>query len=809
VNVPNDHTVDLPSVTVIVLNYNGLEHLEECFASLTKIDYPSEKLDLMLVDNASTDGSVAYIETHYPHVHVVRSEENVGFAAGNNLGARAAIGQYVVFLNNDMWVDSGFVRGLVEAVRSAPGVVCASAKILSWDGAKFDFVGSSAHFAGYAYQFGLDEPFDPERFVEIRPILFACGGAMIIDRQIFLDVGGFDEDYFIYYEDLDLGWRLWLLGHQVVFAPEAVVNHRHHGTMKSFSDYRKRVLFKRNALYSVIKNYSDENLGKILPAILLGTVDGIVAQAVRQGRLDLQEYYIKSTEGSRRSVNYFSKDEASTLVAMHDVVEHLPQVMEKRRLIQQQRRRSDEDVAALFRPFRFWPDVSAQTQYTVADAFGLQAIFAGIPRRVLVISSDILPYPGMPTVGSGLRAWGLGQGLKSRGHEVVFSMPRAALTGRKDIAPPEVVELAWESHTLASVVRAVDPDIVVVCNWPVMGLLPTELLGCPVILDQHGPHYLEREYQAFGDSEDNAQRKIDALRKADFFTCAGEKQLVYFQSWLERAGWTEQERQERAAAIPVSLSPDLPERPAEDGVFAEQLVFVYGGVFLPWQDPTNGLFALIQTMESRDCGTLYFYGGKHPVYPVDSGIFEALLNQLKESPRVITPGMVSHDALIHRYTRAHVAMDLMKRNPERELAFTTRTVEYLWCGLPVIYNDYAELSDYIREYDAGWIVDPEDKQAIINVLEDIFDRPEQVVKKSHNARRLVRERLNWEHTIMPMDHFIRHPRMRPHESVPGQRVIARNIRYLLNEAWTHYRRGGLGTVWRESWAFLKRQVGFL
>src|SRR5690606_23877220 len=105
-------------------------------------------------------------------------------------------------------------------------------------------------------------------------------------------------------------------------------------------------------------------------------------------------------------------------------------------------------------------------------------------------------------------------------------------------------------------------------------------------------------------------------------------------------------------------------------------------------------------------------GGKHPVYPVDPGIFEPLLERLKQSPRVTAPGMVSHDDLIDRYRRAHVAVDVMKRNPERELAFTTRTVEYLWCGLPVIYHDYAELSDYIREYEAGWTVDPEDPEAL-------------------------------------------------------------------------------------------------
>jgi GT2 family glycosyltransferase len=795
--------LDQPSVTIIVLNYNGLKHLQDCFSSLTKLDYPADRLELMVVDNASTDGSVAYMQSQYPHVRLVVSPDNVGFAAGNNLGTAAATGQYIVFLNNDMWVEPRFVHGLVQAVQSGPDVVCASAKILNWDGSEFDFAGAFVHFAGHAYQEGIGKPYTPEQFAEIRPILFACGGAMIIDRQIFLQTGGFDEDYFIYFEDVDLGWRLWLLGHSVVFAPDAIVYHRHHGTMKSFSDYRKRVLYKRNALYSVIKNYSDENLGKILPAILMASVDGVVGQAVQRGQLDLDEFFIKNPHKPLQSLVSFDKGNVSTLVAISEVVEHLPQVLEKRRFVQAHRQRSDKEVAPLFRrPFRSWPDISLQSQYWVADAFELQSLFEHLPRRVLIISPDILPYPGMPTVGSGLRAWGLGQGLKSCGHEVLFSMPRMALNHYQAIAPPEAADLAWEPNTLAEVVQQAEADVIIVCSWWVLGYLPTAHAKAPIVLDQAGPHYLERQYQKAGDPEEDAQRKLDALRKADFFTCSGQKQFAYFESWLERAGWTEQERRERTGIIPFSLPPELPEHQPNG-----ELTFVYGGMFLPWQDPSASLAALVEMLEQRNCGKLHFFGGKHPIYEIDSGIFQNLLAQLQKSSRVITSEVMPYDDLIAEYTRAHVAIDLMKRNSERELAFTTRTVGYLWCGLPVIYNDYAELSDYIREYNAGWTVNPEDNEALTQVLNEIFEHPEQVLERGRNAQRLVFERLNWNRTIQPLDAFIRHPRLRQHD-IFKKRPPTRNTRYLLDELARHYRRGGLGTLWQESWAFLRRQTGF-
>jgi len=801
--------INWPTVTVVVLNYNGINHLEACFNSLMKLDYPTDQLTLMLVDNGSTDGSSEYVHTQFPQVKIIQLKENMGFAAGNNAGARAAQSRYIVFLNNDMWVDPQFIHGFLKAIQSDSQVVCAGAKILNWDGSRIDFGGSASDFAGHAFQVGLWEPVAEGKYNQIVESLFACGGAMMVDRQVFLDVGGFDENYFIYYEDLDLGWRLWILGHKVVFAPDAIVNHRHHGTMESVSNYRKWVLYKRNTIYTILKNYNDENFSRILSTILLSTVDGLVKRSAQNKRIPLDDFFIKSPKKPSKAPVLLDKESIGTLVAIHDVVDHLPEVMEKRRFVQEHRKRTDEQVALLFKwPFRTWPELDLRTVYPVVDAFGIQSIFKDVPRRVLIISSDILPYPGFPTVGSGLRAWGLGQGLKSRGHEVMFSMPRAALLGREAITPKEVDDLAWEAHTLPDLIRKTDVNAVVVCNWPIMDMLPVERVDVPIILDQHGPHYLEREYQHFGETEDNSRRKINALKKADFFTCAGYKQMEYFQTWLERADWTEQERRERTAVIPVSLSPDFPVHQQSD-----ELNFVFGGMFLPWQDPSISLTALVDVMEHLNQGKLYFYGGKHPFLPVDTGIFEPLLAELRQSSHVVVEGMLSHDELIERYTRSQVAIDVMARNPERELAFTTRTVEYLWCGLPVIYHDYAELSEYIREYNAGWLVNPADRVGIETVIKEILAHPEEVATRSQNAQKLVRERLTWDRTIGPIDEFIRYPRIRRQHnpvplSLPEIRLRIRNIPgFVINRLKLYYREGGMKAIMRAGLNFLIRRFG--
>ena len=412
--------------------------------------------------------------------------------------------------------------------------------------------------------------------------------------------------------------------------------------------------------------------------------------------------------------------------------------------------------------------------------------------RVLVISSDILPLPGWPTTGAGLRAWGIGQGLLSRGHDVAFSMPAAALQDRPVDAATR--SLAWTLGTLPDVIARSQAAVVIACNWPIAA----NLHRCPVplVLDQHGPHLLERQYQAaFRGFDENARAKRLALSKADYFSCAGELQRLYFLPWLMEAGFPLDG--DRISAIPVSLSPELPVHE-----FETETTLVYGGVFLPWQDPRAGLQEVLAQLQQRDQGVLKFFGGKHPVYPVDTGLFEGLRAQLEQHARVQVQPMVAHDQLIETYRHAHAAIDLMARNPERELAFTTRTVEYLWCGLPVLYNDYAELSRYIRDYQAGWAVNPTDPAAIQQAVSEIFEQPDRVREYSRNAQRLVRERLTWDRTVDPLDAICRNPSRRERAPIAAALPETQST-YLLGKAWNVLRHQGPRAVLRETRAYLR------
>ena len=283
---------NLPSVSVIVLNWNGRGHLAACFESLMKLDYPEDQLELILCDNGSTDGSVGFAQRRLPNVKLVALKRNYGFAEGNNRAARGASGEWLAFLNNDMRVEPSWLQHMVEAIDGNPNVASIASRISNWDGTKIDFIGGGISFHGHGFQ--LDHGETVSTRDRSRRLLFACGGAMLVRKDLFLTIGGFDADFFAFFEDVDLGWRLNLLGYDVVYTPQANVQHRHHSTATSngIEPHQLGVLYERNALSMIYKNYDDENLAAALPAALLLLNE----RALEHARLDLSTFGIPGGE---------------------------------------------------------------------------------------------------------------------------------------------------------------------------------------------------------------------------------------------------------------------------------------------------------------------------------------------------------------------------------------------------------------------------------------------------------------------------------------------------------------------------------
>lgn len=261
-------------VSVAILSWNGRKHLEICLPAVLAQKNPGVDWEVLVLDNGSTDGTQGWMREQYGddrRVRLIESQVNLGFCAGNNRLVAEADGDAVVLLNNDTRPEPDWLAALVDAYASAPPDVAAvSGKIVDWEGTRLDFARGVMTFDGHAFQLDFRRPLG---LVEIprrgEELLFACGGNMIIRRASYLAAGGFDESYFAYLEDVDLGWRLWSGGERVIFAPDAVVHHRSSATSDLLGNFNRGFLFERNAFLTVYKNYEPGLWERMMPAVML------------------------------------------------------------------------------------------------------------------------------------------------------------------------------------------------------------------------------------------------------------------------------------------------------------------------------------------------------------------------------------------------------------------------------------------------------------------------------------------------------------------------------------------------------------
>ena len=317
----------MPWVSIVIVNWNGKNFLPVCLNSLAALDYPPEKVEVIVVDNASTDGSQEYISHNHPDIKIIQLDKNYGFCKPNNEGAKAAAGEYLVFLNNDTEVTPGWLSALVRPALEDEEVISVASKMLYYDrrdtintaGGKITIIGGG-FYRGYCDK-------DGPAYNQPGYTGFGCAAGVLVRRDFFLDSGGFDEDYFAACEEHDLGWRAWLYGYRVAYAPGAVMYHRESGTFGSRSNFdpAKVYLNTRNRLYHIVKNLQSVN---VLRALLIYCGFNFY----RSLRMLLA--------GNPAAVGAVCRGHV-------DFTANLGKTLEKRRRVQRNRKRSDAELYRL------------------------------------------------------------------------------------------------------------------------------------------------------------------------------------------------------------------------------------------------------------------------------------------------------------------------------------------------------------------------------------------------------------------------------------------------------------------------------
>lgn len=270
----------LPLVSVIILNYNGKEVIKRCLESALKADY--RNFELIFVDNASTDGSVKLAKELFgsdSRLRIICNNKNLGFTGGNNVGAIAAKGKYIIFLNNDTEVDPYWLKELMSVFELDHTIGACQCKLLFMDGRmQIDSTGGFINCLGLCEERGKMER-DEGQYDQIDEIFHAKGAAIAIKKSVLDEIGFFDQSFFINYEDVDLCWRIWLRGYRVVFCPKSIVYHK-----SGFVTKKQKHMFHsaKNCIRMLMKNYSKMNLLRYLPILIFLELGASLILAIKR-----------------------------------------------------------------------------------------------------------------------------------------------------------------------------------------------------------------------------------------------------------------------------------------------------------------------------------------------------------------------------------------------------------------------------------------------------------------------------------------------------------------------------------------------
>ncbi len=312
-----------PRVTVVVPNWNTREFLRSCLQSLRRQTF--QDFETVLVDSASTDGSVGFVEENFPEVRVIALDENQGFSGAVNAGIEASSAELVALLNNDTEQDAGWLDALVRAAERRPEAGLFASKLVDFHNRDvLDGAGDALRRSGLPYRIGHQE-LDRGQFDEPAYVFGACAAAALYKRELFEEIGPFDEDFFAYCEDGDVSFRAQLAGYKCLYVPGAVVYH-----MGSASTGGKRSptatrLGTQNCVNLLVKNLPAALVWSSLPSLLAGQLSRIVITSFSSAGL---RAHLGGLAGARRL---------------------LPQMLKKRKEIQNRRRVSDNDVRQLLR----------------------------------------------------------------------------------------------------------------------------------------------------------------------------------------------------------------------------------------------------------------------------------------------------------------------------------------------------------------------------------------------------------------------------------------------------------------------------
>jgi GT2 family glycosyltransferase/glycosyltransferase involved in cell wall biosynthesis len=757
------------TVSVILVNFRGTPDTLEAIRHLNALDWPADKLEIVVVENGSGDDSAEVLAREAPQVKLVVSDENLGFAGGCNLGVSHSTGEFVAFLNNDAKPDAGWVRAAVDRFATSPRVGAVASQVLDWDGERVDFIGSAMTWFGMGYKPLTGQPLPKKQNDVPENVLFGTGSAMFVRRSVFDRLGGFDERYFMFFEDVDLGWRLNLLGYRFAYEPASLAYHKHHASMASFGEYKETYLLERNALYTLYKNLGQEALNNTLSA----TLALAVRRAVARSGHDSTEFDLRKVGGDRDENIEMPRDSIATLYGLDQFVEHLGDLTETRTHVQETRVVSDQVIWRLFGETdapSFGGDHFLRGYSTIVETFDV--LDAPDSTRVLIITGDPI---GPKMAGPAIRAWHMAEALSADNDVRLVTLSGITPVG----APFDIVHVApGNEKDMKKLEEWAD---VIVFQGLAMTMFRAIRDSTKIIVaDIYDPMHLEQLEQAreLGDAQwtmqvESATNVLNQqLERGDFFLCASERQRHFYLGQLAALGRInplnykdDPDLTGLISVVPFGLeaTPPVHEYDVLKGVVAgiekKDKVLLWSGGLYNWFDPKTLIRAVAQLSETHDNIRLFFQGTKHPHPGVPEMAIVGECRRLATELGVLNRSVFFNDSWVdytarqNFLTEADAGVSTHYSHVETTFSFRTRILDYLWAELPMVVTEGDHFADLVQAEGLGIAVPAEDVDALTAALDKVLFDDAFHAESKENIRR-VRESYKWQRVLEPLTSFV-------------------------------------------------------
>jgi hypothetical protein len=640
--------------------------------------------------------------------------------------------------------------------------------VLSWDGSTIDYQGSGMTWYGQGYRPSTGNK-APKKSPARQEVLFGTGSAMFVRRDVYEELGGFDERYFMFFEDVDLGWRLNLAGWSFLYEPESIAFHKFHQSMSSVPSFQEQFLLERNALFTLIKNIGDDKLHSVLAgSMMVATRRALTKAGIDSGQFDLASGRVTSDSLT------IPADALVPSLAFDQVIDQLPELMQARSQIQARRVQSDAAIWRLFGQV----DAAMSTQRKYLQGYdkvveALKVTEDPQALAILVITGDPI---GKNLSGPGIRAWNIASELATH-HDVALmtlsELNQVVSDGFRlvHVAPGNEKEFkGWEQWA----------DVIVFQGHALELFSTLQASKKRLIIDVYDPMHFEQLEQSRHEGKKEWTALVagaaDAMerqfQRGDYFLCATERQRHLYLGQLMTLGRITPDTYENdpnlenlMGIVPFGLPAEPPQKTAPamrgvvPGIGRDDKIILWSGGLYNWFDPFTLIHAVSELSRTHSDVKLYFQGTKHPHPGVPEMAIVDEARALAQSLGILDHHVFFNDSWVPYHERSNFLLEAdcgvstHRDHVETTFSFRTRVLDYLWAELPMVVTRGDYFGDLVDAKGLGKAVPAGDVKALSRALEKVLydDSTRDRARKSIAA---IRKDFYWPTVLKPLIAYI-------------------------------------------------------